>query len=308
MEFGIQTRGDWEYVLATARWAEERGDIVAIGLPDHYLQRGDRLEDPAWDHLVHLAGLARETSSIQLASMVSPVTFRHPAVLYKMAVTLDEISGGRYTLGLGAGWLEAEFKVFGLPFPDMKTRMSMLEEAMGYLRAAISPGPTGYEGEHFQLEAFDPTPHPTGLRLMGGGAGGPRARRIAARYADEYNLYATTPSRYAEIVAATRDLATQFGRDPGAIFWSSAGPGVAAKKQSDYRRMLEALAERTGHTTEHVEGTWEERGYPHGAGSKPAEMIAALAEAGCQRFYPQVFVTEDDPSDFDLVFEAYMGS
>ena len=308
MQFGIQTRGDWDYVLATARWAEQRGDIEAIALPDHYLQRGDALDKPAWDHLVHLAGLARETSTIELISLVSPVSFRHPGVYYKMAVTIDEISSGRFTLGLGAGWLEEEFAVFGLPFPDTATRMEMYEEAMAYLRAALSPGAVGFEGKHYRLEEFDPRPHPSGLRLLGGGAGGPKARRITALYADEYNLYATHPEKYAEIVTTTRELAVESGRDPDEIFWSSAGPGVAARKEPDYRRLLESMSDRTGRTPEHIEEVWDERGYPHGSGSKPAEMIAALEEAGCQRFYPQVFTTEDDPSDFDLVFDAYMGN
>ena len=307
MRFGIQTRGDWHYVLATARWAEDRGDIEMIGLPDHYLQRGTELEAPAWDHLIHLAALAAETSTIGLASIVSPVTFRHPGSLYKMAVTIDEISGGRFTLGIGAGWMEEEFDVYGLPFPDLSTRMEMYEEAMAYLRAAITPGAHGFEGEHFRLADFDPHPHPTNLRLMGGGAGGPKARRITALYADEYNLYARKPDDYREKRQATRGLAAEMGRDPDEILWSSAGPGVAARKESDYRRLLEALAKRTGHTPDHVESTWDERGYPHGSGSKPAEMIAALEEAGCERFYPQVFIGEDDPSEFDIVFDAYMG-
>jgi alkanesulfonate monooxygenase SsuD/methylene tetrahydromethanopterin reductase-like flavin-dependent oxidoreductase (luciferase family) len=307
MEFGIQSRGDWEYVLATARWAEKRGDIVAIALPDHYLQRGDEPEKPAWDHLVHLAALARETSSLELVSLVSPVTFRHPAILYKMGVTLDEISGGRFTLGLGAGWLDEEFELFGLPYPELMVRMEMLEEAMAYLRAAITPGALGFEGEHYRLAEFDPHPQPTNLRLLMGGAGKAKARRITALYADEYNLYARKPDVYREVVEKTRAEAREFGRDPDEIFWSSAGPGVAAKKESDYRRMLEGLANLTGHSPEHVESRWDERGYPHGSGSKPAEMIAALAEAGCQRFYPQVFLTEDDPVDFDLILDAYQG-
>jgi len=307
MEFGIQTRGDWSYVLAAARWAEDRGDLAAIGLPDHYLQRGEEPEKPAWDHLVHLAGLAVETSRIGLASIVSPVTFRHPAVLYKMAVTIDEISGGRFTLGLGAGWLEEEFTKFGLPFPDLKTRMAIYEEAMAYLRAAITPGARGFDGKHFQLDEFDPQPHPIGLRLMGGGVGGPKARRITALYADEYNLYARKPEEYRAVRESTRDLAVQLGRDPEEISWSSAGPGTAARKESDYRRLMEGMAELTGLSVDHIESRWEERGYPHGSGEKPAEMIAALEEAGCQRFYPQMFLSEDDPADFDLVLDALMG-
>lgn len=304
MEFGIQVRGDWEYVLATARWAEQHDEILAIALPDHYLQRGDEPEKPAWDHLVHLSALARETDELELVSLVSPVTFRHPAVMLKMGVTIDEISDGRFTLGLGAGWLEEEFARFGIPFPDLATRMEMYEEALAYLRAAISPGAQGFSGRHYRLDQFDPKPLPKSLRLMGGGAGGPKARRITATYCDEYNLYAVPPERFAEIRTATRTEAADIGRDPDEIKWSSAGPGVAAKRETDYRRMLRGIAELTGRSTDHIESVWAERGYPHGSGHKAAEMIVALEEAGCERFYAQVFLSEN-PSDFDLVFEAY---
>lgn len=305
MEFGIQVRGDWKFVSIAARWAEERDDVLAIALPDHYLQRGDELDKPAWDHLVHLAGLATETETLELVSLVSPVNFRHPAVLYKMGVTIDEISNGRFTLGLGAGWLEEEFTKFGLPFPELKVRMEMYEEALAYLRAAITPGVQGFSGVHYELAEFDPHPHPKHLRLMGGGAGGPKARSITARYCDEYNLYAKPPAKFSEIREATRAEAAEMGRDPDEIKWSSAGPGVAAKKDSDYHRMLQGIAELTSKSPEHIESVWDERGYPHGPGSKAAEMIAALEEAGCDRFYPQVFLGEDNPSDFDLVLDAY---
>lgn len=307
MEFGVQVRGDWGHVLRTARWAEQRPEVKAIALPDHYLQRGNELDKPAWDHLIHLAGLARETEHLGLVSLVSPVTFRHPAVLYKMGVTIDEISAGRFTLGLGAGWLEEEFSVFGLPFPGLKTRMDMYEEAMAYLKAAITPGDHGFDGDHYTLAGFDPRPHPANLRLMGGGAGGPRARRIVARYGDEYNLYATGPETFREIREATRIEAAAWGRDPDEIKWSSAGPGVAAKKESEYRRMLEGIADLTGKSAEHIEGVWDERGYPHGSGSRAVEMIAALEEAGCDRFYPQLFLEAAGPADFDIVLDAYAG-
>jgi len=306
MEFGIQTRGDWAYTLAAARWAEDRG-LEALAVPDHYLQRGSELEKPAWDHLVHLAGIARETSTIDLVSLVSPVTFRHPGSLYKMAVTLDEISDGRFVLGLGAGWMEEEFKAYGLPFPDLKTRMEMYEEAMAYIRAAITPGALGFKGRHYELADFDPQPRPKNLRLMGGGAGKSKARRIIALYGDEYNIYATTPERYREIVDLTTEELVEAGREPDSIFWTTASPGLAAKKDADYRRLLEQLADRTGSTTERIAQIYEERGYPHGPGSKGAEMIAALEEAGCQRYYPQVFLDEDDLSDFDVILDAYQG-
>jgi len=308
MEFGIQTRGAWDDVLATARWAEGRQDMAAVGLPDHYLKSVDEPAAPQMDHLVHIAALASHTSRVELVSLVSPVTFRHPGTLYKMAVTIDEISGGRFTLGLGAGWMEEEFTMFGLPYPDLATRMEMYEEAMAYLRAAITPGAHGFEGKHYHLDEFDPHPHPIGLKLAGGGAGGPKARRIAALYADEYNVYATTPEKFANILNATRDIAVETERNPEEIFWSSAGPGIAARKEADYRRVLEKAAQFFDRPTDHLEKRLDLRGYPHGSGSKPAEMIAALEEAGCQRFYVQTFLVDtDDTSSLDDMFDVYMG-
>lgn len=301
MDLGIQSRGPYEEVLDVALWAEKRG-ARSFAVPDHYLTRGGT-DKPAWDNLTVLAGLARETSKIELATLVSPVTFRHPAVLYKMGVTIDEMSGGRFTLGLGAGWMDEEFEVYGLPYPDLRTRMDMYEEAMAYLRAAITPGPVGFEGTHYVLDEFDPHPLPANLRLMGGGAGKARSRRITALYADEYNLYARPPEDYAAIREKTRSLASEAGRDPDSIRWTSASPAVAAKKESDYRRVLEAVAEISGQTVERIEEVYEERRYPHGSGAKASEMLAALEEAGCSLFYLQMFGAER--ADFDLVFDAY---
>jgi alkanesulfonate monooxygenase SsuD/methylene tetrahydromethanopterin reductase-like flavin-dependent oxidoreductase (luciferase family) len=303
MEFAVQARGDWARLRDVASWAGARG-LGAMALPDHYLQRGDDLSKPAWDHLVHLAALA-VVSDLELVSLVSPVTFRHPGVLYKMAVTIDEISGGRFTLGVGTGWMEEEFDVFGLPYPDMGERMDRLEEAMAYLRAAISPGPHGFEGRHYRLAEFDPQPTPANLRLAMGGAGRKRSRAIAARYADEYNLYACVPARYLAVREKTADELVALGRGPDDIFWTSAGPALAAKKESDYRRLLDELAGLTGQSTERIEQVYEERQYPHGSGAKAAEMIAALEESGCRRYYLQIFNTP--LPNFDVILEAYQG-
>jgi alkanesulfonate monooxygenase SsuD/methylene tetrahydromethanopterin reductase-like flavin-dependent oxidoreductase (luciferase family) len=302
MDFAVQTRGDWELVLTTARWAEERG-LVAIALPDHYLERGDDVERPAFDHLIHLAALARETTSIELVSLLSPVTFRHPAIYYKMGVTLDEISGGRFTMGLGTGWLEEEFDMFGIPYPDLGTRFEMLEESMAYLFAAVAPYGRWFDGKHYRLAEFDPHPHPGNLRLLVGGAGTEKTPRIAGRYADEFNIYACPPDQY----SAKRDLAAKTaadaGRDPGAILFSTACPAIAARDDSEYRRLLGTLAERTRSTPERIEHVYDERGYPHGSGSKPSEMLAALGDAGCERFYPQMFL--GNPDDYDMILDAY---
>ncbi|MEX1038883.1 MAG: LLM class flavin-dependent oxidoreductase [Acidimicrobiia bacterium] len=304
MQFAIQVRNEYDYVLRSARWAEENG-LTAIALPDHYMLRGSDPDLPGYDHLTHIAALARDTINLELVCLVAPVTFRHPAVLYKMGVTIDELSGGRFTLGVGTGWLEEEFTMYGLPYPERAERFEMLEEAMEYLRAAITPGAHGFEGKHFQLAEFDPHPHPENFRLLIGGGGKVKTPRIAGRFADEFNIYACLPDLYKEKADTARHHATEAGRDPESILFSTASPALAAKKESDYRKLLDKFAELTGQSTEHIEEVYAERGYPHGSGSRPAEMLAALEEAGCQRFYAQAFVADIDM--YGTIFDAYRG-
>jgi alkanesulfonate monooxygenase SsuD/methylene tetrahydromethanopterin reductase-like flavin-dependent oxidoreductase (luciferase family) len=206
-------------------------------------------------------------------------------------------------MGIGTGWLDEEFELFGLPYPDRRTRFEMLEECLAYLSAAIAPEGGGFSGKHYQLAEIRPRPHPRNLRLLVGGGGVEKTPRLAGRHADEFNIYACPPDQY----RAKRELATKTaadaGRDPEAILFSTASPAIAARRESDYRRLLETLAERTRSTPERIEQVYEERGYPHGSGSKPSEMLAALGEAGCSRFYPQMFLGNRD--DFDTILDAY---
>lgn len=304
MELAIQTRGSWDVVLETANWAERRG-LAAIALPDHYLVRGDELERPAYDHLIHLAALAPLTTDLELVSLVSPVTFRHPAVLYKTAVTLDEISGGRFTMGVGVGWLDEEFELFGIDYPERHVRYEMLEECLAYLTAALAPEARPFKGFHYQLGDFDPQPHPSNARLLVGGGGPYKTPRLAGLYANEFNIYACPPSEYTERADRARTAAIEAGRDTAAIFLSSAGPGLAATKEADYQHLLLRYAERTKSSPERITTVYEAKGLPHGSGSKAAEMVAALGEAGCQRYYMQMFL--GDTQDLDIVLDAYRG-
>lgn len=129
MELGLQTVGDtFDYYAAAARWAEERG-MAVFAIPDHYLAGGgpEDLGRPANDAMTIMAGLAMATEKIDLAVLVSPIAFRHPAVLAKSAATIQEMADGRFRLGVGTGWLEEEHSRFGIPFPDRSTRFTMME-------------------------------------------------------------------------------------------------------------------------------------------------------------------------------------
>ena len=134
LDLALQARGDYETLLEAARFCEQRG-LAALALPDHYLASRSDPSEPAYDALAQLAGLARETSTLELSTLVSPITFRHPSVTLKTAATIDEMSDGRFTLGLGTGWFAEEHELFGIPFPDQ--RFDMLEDALAYTRAGL---------------------------------------------------------------------------------------------------------------------------------------------------------------------------
>ena len=305
MEFAVQTRGSYNTILKAAQWAERR-KLSAIALPDHYLPvLGDASGDAAFDHFIHFAALARDTETLDLVCLVAPVTFRHPAVLYKIGVTLDELSNGRFTMGVGTGWYEEEFELFGIDYPSERERLERREEAMAYLAAAIAPEPRGFAGEYYTLSEFDPQPHPENLRLAIGGGGMVKTPRVAGMYADEFNIYACPPEDFLVKVERTREAAEKAGRDPDDILITSAGPAIAGPTKADYVRLRDHMAELTGVDPGRIDSGYEKRKYPHGYGEKPAEMLAALEEVGCQRYYLQMFA--GGPDDSDMILDSYQG-
>ena len=288
MDFALETNGDYEQVLEAARWAQRVG-MVAVALPDHYLNSVTQDSSvPAHDTFVQLGGLARETEDIELVMLVSAVTFRHPGVLLKMATTLDDMSRGRFALGVGTGWLEREHEIFGFPFPPVPVRFDMLEEALSYLAAGFGPEGEGFEGTRYRLEAVPVAPRPSGtFRLVVGGLGPKRTPRLAGRFAGEYNVFPGTDDeirsrlRFAE--AAARDA----GRDFRDILISSAGPVLAAPTARAYREKLERVAYGMGVTAAALEELYRARRAPCGTYDEVAERFGAMEALGIERFYFQ---------------------
>src|SRR4051812_6798538 len=184
----------YEEILALARTAEQAG-FEAYFRSDHYASFPGAAGLPTTDAWTTLAGLARETTTISLGTLVSPVTFRLPGNLAKVVTTVDEMSGGRIELGLGAGWNDAEHAEHGLPFPDQRERFDMLEEQLAIVHGLwTEPDGWSFDGAHWQVHdaQFAPKPvaragrrHPN---IICGGHGGPRLARLVARYADEINI------------------------------------------------------------------------------------------------------------------------
>ncbi|MFO7549685.1 MAG: LLM class flavin-dependent oxidoreductase [Acidimicrobiia bacterium] len=281
----MQTLWGYPASLELARWAEDEG-LAAFAVADHYLL-GDT-DEPAYDQLTLLGGIARETERIRLVTLVSPVTFRHPAVMLKVAVTLDEMSGGRFALGVGTGWMESEHRRFGLDLPGWDERFDRLEDALGYLRAALVPEPTAYEGRYYRLEAFGPRPLPTGLELVVGGSGARRTPELAGHFADEYNVFPSEHGSVSEKVEAARRAAETAGRDPDGLRISVAFPALAGRTDSEFRSNLAEVAARRNAGPDDLVSRFEKLGIPLGPPSRLAEGVDRLQGQGVERVYLQV--------------------
>jgi alkanesulfonate monooxygenase SsuD/methylene tetrahydromethanopterin reductase-like flavin-dependent oxidoreductase (luciferase family) len=205
------TWDDWVALADTC----ERSGIEALFRSDHYLSVFREHGRQALDALGTICALAARTTTLQLGTLVSPASFRHPSILAKLAVTADHVSGGRVSLGLGTGWSEVEHTAYGFPFLSMKERMDVLEEQLQIVRGHWSPGPFTFHGEHYTLEDLDAQPKPLGpMPLIMGGSAGPRAARLAAAYADEYNTVDPSVDEVRERSAAIAAACEKAGREP----------------------------------------------------------------------------------------------
>jgi F420-dependent oxidoreductase-like protein len=190
----------WEQWVAIAQTAERCG-YEALFRSDHYLSVMGEGRRGALDAWATLAGLAAVTSTLRLATLVSPATFRHPAVLAKNAVTVDHISGGRVELGIGAGWNAGEHAAYGFDLPPMRERFARFAEQVEIVRGLLSDGEFAFDGRYYRLAGVDSQPKPVSGRLpiVLGGKAGPQALALAARFADEYNVLFDSPEECREV-------------------------------------------------------------------------------------------------------------
>lgn len=290
MEFSLMTEphlgGTYDQQLDAAQWAEAEG-LTSFARCDHYLSGGDPPPD-ATDAFAVLSGLARETSDIRLCVLVTPITFRHPAVIVKNAATIDQMSGGRLDLGVGTGWMDHEHEAFGIPFPDWPERWSRFGEALDYIDAAFGEGPAKFDGTYYTLDA-DVKPKPTGIRTIIGGGGAKRTPTLAGKRADEYNVFVCPPDDARQKISVMREAAGD--RDVEATMM---GPAMVGRTDSEYRERLTQRAAKRDMSVEDYEARLIDNGIPVGTPDRVAETMAALEDAGVQRFYVQ-WIDLDDP-------------
>jgi F420-dependent oxidoreductase-like protein len=289
-----QQGGTYDQLLRVAKATEDLG-FDAFFRSDHYLTMGgDGLPGPT-DAWTTLAGLARETSRIRLGTLVSSATFRQPGVLAIQVAQVDEMSGGRVELGLGAGWFAAEHAAYGIPFPDK--RFGILAEQLEVV-TGLWGTPVGqrysFEGTHYTLTDSPALPKPVqvspldpsraGVPVIVGGHGPRRTPALAARFAHEFNLsfpdLADVAPKLDRVRAACRDI----GRDPATLVLSTALVLVAGRDDAEVDRRAAAI----GRDAVEVRAAGL-------AGTPTAivERLGILAELGITRVYLQVLDLHD---------------
>jgi alkanesulfonate monooxygenase SsuD/methylene tetrahydromethanopterin reductase-like flavin-dependent oxidoreductase (luciferase family) len=285
MQFSLMTEpqigGSYLDLARAAHRAEEAG-LGSFARADHYYWPTRPM--PTTDAFTSFGGLTQSLKSIRLAILVTPITFRHPAVIAKSAATLDEMSGGRFDLGVGTGWMEAEHQAFGIPFPPWKERFARLEEALQYLRASF----TGqvFEGSYYRTDA-EALPRPGHIRILVGGSGAEKTPSLAGRFADEYNHFSIAPADLAPKIARVREAALAAGRDPETVTMSVMGPAVLASSDVAFAELMAGAARFRNVTVEALTERWQKAGVPMGTPDQAATAFGALEEVGVEKYYLQ---------------------
>ena len=287
-----QQGADYDTLLRVARATEDLG-FDAFFRSDHYLKMDDvsGLPGPT-DAWATLAALAVETSRIRLGTLMSAATFRLSGPLAITVAQVDQMSGGRVELGLGAGWFETEHAAYGIPFPSLGERFDILEEQLAVITGlwGTAEGETfSFDGAHYRVTDSPALPKPAQRPrppVVLGGAGARRTPRLAARFADEFNVPFHSVPDSAAGFARVREACEAAGRYPATMIYSVAQTVCCGKDEAEFRRRAAAIGREPADMRE------------HGLGGTPGEVaakIAEYAEIGAERVYLQVL----DLSDLD---------
>jgi F420-dependent oxidoreductase-like protein len=295
----------YDEIRSAAQAAEDAG-LEAFFRSDHYASFPGPDDEPTTDAWATLAGLARDTHHIGLGSLVSPVTFRLPGPFAKLVATVDEMSGGRIELGMGAGWNETEHAQLGIPFPSLDERFAMLEEAVAIIHGLwTEPDGWRFSGDHWQVSGslFRARPERNGRRhppLILGGRGGTRLARLVAQFGDEFNLNSASPDdarqAYARIDAACQAI----DRDPAEVRRSAMTGVLIAETRPELDERIRQQLEITGSGSKADADAWlaeRQQRWIIGTLDEAGERLAAFAQAGVQRVMLQDFM----PRDQDMI-------
>ena len=249
--------------VASSVEAAERHGFASYYLGDHFYV-GEQL-DSIEPYLLFTL-MARETERIRFGPLVTPVMFRPPSNVGRLAAQLDILSGGRFVLGLGVGWGDAEHHTYGVDYPSLRERFDRLDEYIAVMKAMWGEGPASFDGDYYTLDEVDSLPKPAAGRppVLIGGAGEKRTLRLVAQYADEWNSVDLTPDalRHKNEVLAAH--CADVGRDPATIRRSMTTIGFVGATDEEVEAATRTQMLRT----------------PPPGNPTPAEYRAALREAG----------------------------
>ena len=291
--------------LTWDRWFRIADRVESLGLDslwrsDHFFSLMGHPERPALECWTSLTGLAQRTERIRFGPLVSPMTFRHPALLARMASAVDGLSEGRLVLGVGAGWNEEEHEAYGIPLPPLKERFDRLEEGIAVIKALWTGGPVDFEGHFYRLHGAAayprPVQRPTPPMLIGGD-GEIRLLRIVARDADEWNSHAPGPDAYRLKRARLEEHCRAVGRNPDAIHRSWMGGVLIARNGGELaekgRWMQSFLAALRDVPPDRAPDELRRRSWIVGTPDQVASQLDAWSSAGVERVMFQWYNLDD---------------
>jgi alkanesulfonate monooxygenase SsuD/methylene tetrahydromethanopterin reductase-like flavin-dependent oxidoreductase (luciferase family) len=279
----------WDDWVALADACEANG-IEALFRSDHYVSGFDESR-PVLDAWATISGLAACTTKLELGTLVSPVTFRHPAVLARSAATADEISAGRVTLGIGAGWMEREHVAYGFEFGTAADRVARLAEQVEIAYRLLHEDRVDFSGEQYRLEDTPGLRRPD-LPILVGGSAKPGTTRPAVRFADEYNTFFATVKEVRERKARLDEACERAGRDPATLRYSLMAPCVVAEDDPSLREAARRVGARFGRSAEDALERYGERG-PVGTVEQVVERLKEIEEIGYERVMLQHLAHDD---------------
>ena len=279
----------WEDWVALADACEEHG-VEALFRSDHYISGFDETR-PALDAWTTIAGLATRTTRLQLGTLVSPATFRHPSVLARSAATADEISGGRVTLGLGAGWMEREHEAYGFEFATSRERVARFGEQLDIVHRLLREDNVGFEGSYYRLHGAPGLGRPQ-LPILVGGSAKPGTAEPAVRFADEYNTFFASLDEIRARKRVLDEACERAGRDPATLHRSLMAPLVVGRDQRELLESARRTGARFGREPQEVLDRYSQYG-PVGTVEQVVERLQQIGEAGYERVMLQHLAHQD---------------
>jgi alkanesulfonate monooxygenase SsuD/methylene tetrahydromethanopterin reductase-like flavin-dependent oxidoreductase (luciferase family) len=310
----------YEEQLGIARRAEA-GGFETLFRSDHYASFPGSADQPTTDAWAILAGLARETKTIGLGTLVSPVTFRHPGNFVKLVTTVDQMSGGRIEVGVGAGWNEADHEPLGLPFPEIEERANLMEDQLALLHGLWEEPPGwDFDGHVVVVRGGALVPGPvqrvgrpmgrngrTRPRIITGSEGSPRGFRLAARYSDEFNLSSSTPEIAREKEAQLDAACDAAGRDPKSLTRSAMVGVLIGATDAEVERRAVDLVAALGESGDAQAWLARRRSrWIIGTPDEARAMVGRYADAGIERIMLQDFLPRDGDM-IDLMAKELVG-